>query len=109
MHAYNGVLTILGPWNDLYCVGRDFEPYHSLTHVDRTTGDHWQRTPAACFGPHQLSKVPQPPGIRFLGVHHKRLFVLFFTTDPRRLWDFLERSGSPQSGQWPAPFPLTGN
>jgi len=27
--------------------------------------------------------------IRFLGVHHRHLFV----TDPRRFWDFLERIG----------------
>jgi len=49
--------------------------------------------------PHQPSKVPQPPRIRFLGVHHRHLFV----TDPQRLWDFLERIGAvtcPLDREW---------
>jgi len=58
--------------------------------VDRATGDPWQQSPAACPRLHQPSKARHPPGIRFLGVHHRRLFV----TDLRRLWDFLERIGA---------------
>jgi len=77
--------------------------------VNWTTGDHWQRSPAARFRLHRPSQASQPPGIRLLGAYHRRHQARrdiwlggLFNTDPRRLWEFLEWIGA-------VTHPPTGN